>query len=160
MGLKENLERRETSTLYNIVKENDRTEWQEEAIEAAKKILKERGVDIPAQKAAKEPVSSASGDSGKRDHKIISGPVLSGQEQLEKELSRLGDRGWGLIDTQRHSIAGKQHAVCFLRKNTENQAQNQKLDEIIDKLSKLLELLEEIPDSTRDKENPSSAETE
>lgn len=36
MGLKENLERRETDTLYKIVKENDRTEWQKEAIEAAK----------------------------------------------------------------------------------------------------------------------------
>jgi len=36
MGLKENLEKRYTDTLYKIIKENDRTKWRKEAIEAAK----------------------------------------------------------------------------------------------------------------------------
>lgn len=49
-------------------------------------------------------------------HKIISGPILSSQEELEEELNDLGESGWELVDTQRHSIAAKQHAVCFLKK--------------------------------------------
>ncbi len=49
-------------------------------------------------------------------HKIISGPVLSGQSKLQSKLNKLGKSGWELVDTQRHSIGGKQHAVCFLKK--------------------------------------------
>lgn len=49
-------------------------------------------------------------------YKIISGPILSGEEQLIEKLNQLGKQGWELVDTQRHSIMGSQHAVCFLKK--------------------------------------------
>ena len=147
MGLKENLERRGTDTLYKIVKENDRTEWQEEAIEKAKEVLKERGVELPDQNAPKKPSSSTSSTSGEKWlHKVVSKPVLSNQKELQNKLNKLGRKGWRLIDTQRHSIAGKQHAVCFLRKevNSEAEKQNEKLDEVNEQLSKLLELQKDI----------------
>ncbi len=54
-------------------------------------------------------------------HKIISGPILSGSEKLQKRLNELGNSGWKLVDTQRHSIAGKQEAVCFLRKRVNSE---------------------------------------
>ena len=56
------------------------------------------------------------GDSVNYKYKIVSGPVLSGSEKLQRKLNRLGNSGWELVDTQRHSIAAKQHAVCFLKK--------------------------------------------
>ena len=55
-------------------------------------------------------------EKSKWDHKIVRGPVLSGQGKLSKKLQGLGDLGWQLVDTQRHSIGGKQHAVCFLKR--------------------------------------------
>lgn len=50
------------------------------------------------------------------EYMIISGPVLAGQELLVEQLNRLGLEGWELVDTQRHSIGGKQVAVCFLKR--------------------------------------------
>ena len=47
---------------------------------------------------------------------IVSGPVLGGQNKLQSKLNRLGRNGWELVDTQRHSVMGKQQAVCFLKK--------------------------------------------
>ncbi len=61
-------------------------------------------------------------------YKIIKGPVLSGQDDLNSRLNRLGNNGWELVDTQRHSIAGKQHAVCFLKKRQEGSNNNRVRD--------------------------------
>jgi len=55
-------------------------------------------------------------DKNQWEHKIISGPVLSGQDELEEKLDSLGEYGWELVDTQRHSVMSKQHAVCFLKR--------------------------------------------
>lgn len=148
MGLKENLEKRETSTLYDIMEKDDKTEWQEKETEIAKEILEERGEDLPEQQIPKNQSTetaeetSPSNDEKSLTHKIISGPILSGQDELEEKLNELGKSGWVLVDTQRHSIAGKQHAVCFLRKalNKKLKKQNEKLDKISDKLEELLVL--------------------
>ena len=142
---------------------DDLDEYAQDQLKAIYQVLKGRGESVPENytKYLRKAHSNKSARQSKKiKHKIVSGPVLSGQDQLKKKLSRLGDRGWSLIDTQRHSIAGKQHAVCFLRKDSAFQEQNKKLDEINDKLGKLLELLEESSRSTKDEEKPSSTEDE
>jgi len=55
-------------------------------------------------------------DEGRWKYKIISGPILSGESKLQSKLNKLGRSGWELVDTQRHSMMGSQHAVCFLKK--------------------------------------------
>jgi len=142
---------------------DDLDEYGQDQLKAIYEVLKGRGESVPEKytKYISKASSNKSARQGKEiEHKIVSGPVLSGQDKLKKKLNRLGNKGWGLIDTQRHSIAGKQHAVCFLRKDSAFQEQNKKLDEINDKLGKLLELLEESSRSTKDEEKPSSTEDE
>jgi len=56
------------------------------------------------------------GEKKKWEHRIVTGPVLSGEGKLRSKLDRLGKLGWELVDTQRHSIMGSQHAVCFLKR--------------------------------------------
>lgn len=149
-------------------KKNDLSERQKIEKKVAHQFLEERGEVASGQEEVSEKQENKgstigfapepeegdmdSGDQNKNNngtlykHKIISGPVLSGQDKLENKLSELGESGWILLDTQRHSIASKQHAVCFLRKKVSSKVaeQNDKLDEVNDQLSKLLALQNQI----------------
>lgn len=49
--LYENMRQKSTEELLQIWKENDRTEWSDEAYVAIKQVLDERGVSLPAQTA-------------------------------------------------------------------------------------------------------------
>ncbi len=50
--LYENMRQKSSDELLQIWKENDRTEWSDEAYDAIRQILTERGVSLPSQKAA------------------------------------------------------------------------------------------------------------
>lgn len=55
MGMREKLEEKSSEKLKEIYRENDRKEWQKEAIETAGEILKARGEELPEQRQPNNP---------------------------------------------------------------------------------------------------------
>jgi len=116
------------SELFINIEKNDepdennvegKDEYIEEAnVESESKGGSTNGKNIKEERIL-EKLSDIEDKIGKKEewkHKIVTGPVLSGEEKLQSKLNRLGNIGWELVDTQRHSIMGKQKAVCFLKK--------------------------------------------
>ena len=151
-----------TERLKKIYNEETDTDYDSSTISYAAEVLKERGEISTEEANEKQSTADINFDeigdttsttnttnttgainTGKSEweHKIVTGDVLSGSNTLEATLESLGKSGWELVDTQRHSIMGKQKAICFLKKRVKNKT-NDQLNEIEDKLAKLLEVFD------------------
>ncbi len=156
------LEEKDSQELKDMYAEynelDDLSKRQQMKMTAIHQLLKGRGERVLAdgsvskvKKVNKTSVNKSSKSKGHWKHKVVTEPVLSNQKKLQDKLNRLGKTGWKLVDTQRHSMAGKQHAVCFLRKKV-----NDEMKEINNKLGELLELQKENSEESVDDNSASN----